>query len=278
MIDFEKDIAVLKLSSGLILNSNEVGISHEAVNAYAAEVAKVEEEFHPLLIVGGAVGAGRAYLEEIGEDHEGTDLQALASYGSAAVSLAFQNALREHGIRSGQVMANHNQMKKGSVLMQGIIRGIFTEQNVYTINENDQENLFELKLFEEEGMEVREKQPGIDNDPLAAQLTIALIEELVAEGYDKDIAVSLAIFTEVGGFEKDKQVQPEISASDREKVYADCNGVRKGGSGGMKVKVDACFDAVEAGAKNVYIASPYQNWKKLLDGDGKQGSHTKVIQ
>jgi acetylglutamate kinase len=73
-------------------------------------------------------------------------------------------------------------------------------------------------------------------------------------------------------------VQAEISACDRERVYEECIGSRPGGSGGMKVKVKACYEAHDAGATSVHIASPDQNWLGVIEGRGETGKVTKVVQ
>jgi glutamate 5-kinase len=283
---FNRGIAVLKLSSEMLLHKNEegveVGIDDQAVEDVADHVAEVNEELHPLIVVGSAVGAGRGFLKSVGKEYKGVDLQVLASYGTPDVSVALRNALAKRDIHSGQVLADHTKMVAGSTLMEGIVYGIIKFQNAYHINENDQQNKYELKLLEEEEAaekkQVREKLLGLDNDPLASQLTIALIEELVALGLDQELAVHLVMFTRIGGFAVKGVVQSEILGSKKEKVYAMCNGARKGGSGGMKIKVEKCFDALEAGAKTVHIASPEQNWLNVIRDKGETGKVTRVVQ
>lgn len=275
MAEFEKDIAVLKLSSGLLLEEDGVGLDHEALADRSDQIAEVNEHYHAIVVVGSATGTGRKFAHENGIDCD--DMQVLASWGTAEVSLALRDELMRRKVRSGQVLANHNQVKAGSVLVRGMVHGMLEYNNVYNVNENDQENLFALKLLEEEERTVRSKQTGIDNDPLAAQLTIAFIEELKQQGLDHELACHLAIFTPVGGFKLNGEVQAEISASKKEEVYAQCDGKRDGGSGGMKVKAEACFKAHEAGAASVYMASPDQDWTALLQGKGEPGKLTKVV-
>ncbi len=278
MRDLEKEVAVLKLSSALVLADDGLGVDHDAVAKWSGEVAEVNEYFHPLIVVGGAVGEGRGFLARNGMDHTDSDLQALASYGTSAVSLAFRNELIKYGIKSGQVLANHNQMKSGSVLMKGLLHGILHEHNVYNMNENDQESLFELMLLAKEEKMVRAKKTGVDNDPLAAGVVRALIQEARAERLDPELVLHLAMFTKIGGFAVNGEVQSEISAANREAVYVQCNDEGATGSGGMRVKTQACFEAYDAGAKTVVIASPEQNWLNLLQGRGEVGKYTAVVQ
>ncbi|HUY85350.1 MAG TPA: hypothetical protein VMU97_02435 [Candidatus Dormibacteraeota bacterium] len=275
----ERDIAVLKLGSSTLLNEDGVGLDYEAVEVCADQIEIVNEEFHPLIVHGAAVGTGKGFLRDSGEPYEHTDMQVLASYGTPEVSIALRNALRDRGIKSGQVLANHNQMKAGSVLMKAMLFGIRHDKNAYHINENDQENLYGLRLLkkEEQTHVAREKAPGIDNDPMAARLTIAFIEELKRQGLSAELAVHLAIFTKIGGFVMDGEVQPEISASNRDDIYDQCDGVGPGGSGGMRVKAEACFDAYDAGAKTVHIASPDQSWLNVIKDKGEAGKVTKVV-
>lgn len=275
MTEFEKDIAGIKLSSAHLLNEDGIGLDAEAVAERADQIAEVNEGYHAFVVIGSATGAGRAFAAENGIDCD--DMQVLASLGTAEVSYALRNELIRRGVPSGQVLANHNQARAGSILVRGMIHGMREYGIVYNINENDQENLFELKLLEEEESTVRSKQTGIDNDPLMSQFMIALIEELKRQGVDHDLACHMVMFTDVGGFRVGGTVQPEISASKKDEVYAQCNGVRAGGSGGMRIKAEACFDAHEAGAASVYMASPDQSWTDLLAGKGEAGKLTKVV-
>lgn len=275
MAEFERNIAVLKLSSSQLLNEDGVGLDHEAVSERSDQIAGVNEEYHPLVIIGSATGTGRQFARDNGIECD--DMQVLASWGTAEVSLALRNELIRRGVRSGQVLANHDQVFAGSVLVRGVVHGMLEHDNVYNVNENDQENLFELQLLEEEEKAIRSKQVGIDNDPQAAQWTMALIEELKRQGMDHELACYMAIFTDVGGFRVNGSVQPEISASKKQEVYDQCDGKREGGSGGMEVKAKACFDAHEAGAAGVYMASPDQDWVSLLKGEGEPGKSTRVV-
>jgi len=275
MAEFERDIAALKLSSAQLLNEDGTGLDHELLGERADQIAAVNEHFHPLVVVGSATGVGRGFAEEHGIECD--DMQVLASWGTAEVSKALRDELIRRGVPSGQVLAKHEAVKAGSVLMRGIVHGMLEYGNVYGVNEDDQHSLFELNLLEEEERTVRSKQVGIDNDPLVADLTIALIEELKRQGLDHELACYMAIFTDVGGFRVDGEVQPEISASKKQEVYDQCDGVRPGGSGGMEVKAKACFDAHEAGAAGVYMASPEQDWVASLQGNGEPGKLTKVV-
>lgn len=275
MAEFERDIAALKLSSAQLLNEDGTSLDHDLLAERADQIAAVNEHYHPLVVVGSATGVGRGFAEEHGIECD--DMQVLASWGTAEVSKALRDALILRGVPSGQILAKHEAVKAGSVLMRGIVHGMLEYGNVYGINEDDQHSLFELELLAEEEKTVRSKQTGVDNDPLVAQLTIALIEELKRQGLSHEVACYMAIFTDVGGFKVDGEVQSEISASNKQAVYDQCDGVRPGGSGGMEVKAKACFDAYEAGAAAVYMASPDQDWVSLLKGEGEPGKHTMVV-
>lgn len=275
MAEFERNVAVLKLSSAQLLNENGIGLDLDAVSERSEQIAEVNEEYHPVVIIGSATGTGRKFAEDNGIECD--DMQVLASWGTAEVSMALRNELIRRGIPSGQVLAKHEEAYAGSVLIRGMVHGMLEYGNVYAVNEDDQHSLFELNLLEEEEKIVRSKQIGIDNDPLGAQVTIALIEELKRQGLDHELACYMAIFTDVGGFKVDGEVQPEISASNKQEVYDQCDGVRPGGSGGMEVKAKACFDVHEAGAAGVYMASPDQSWTALLQGKGEPGKLTKVV-
>lgn len=281
MIDLEKDIAWLKISSGMVSEKDntglDVGLDYDRIDEHGQQIAEVSEEFCTLVVVGGAVAAGRKYVEKMGEDHHKEDSQMLASYGAPAVSLAFQNVLSKHGIKSGQGLVTQDKLKAGSVLMDGIMTALSTK-NVLTINEDDLQAIFELKIQEEEEKIAREKRPDIENDRLTAQGVIANIKELERRGCSREIAIHMAIFTDVGGLKDGNEVMDTISISKKDEVLKKCNGVRLGGRGGMRVKAEACFDVFEAGAQTSQIASPKQNWLKVIKGQGEKGKVTKVVQ
>lgn len=277
----EQDIAWLKISSGMVSEKDDsgldVGLDFERIDSHCDEIAEVSDEFCTLVVVGGAVAAGRKYIEKMGDDYRKEDPQMLASYGAPAVSMAFQDALAKRGVKSGQGLITQDKLTAGSELMEGLITAL-TTNNILTINEDDLQATFELRVQAEEEKITRKKRPDIENDRLTAEGVIATIEELEKRGLGRELAVHMAIFTDVGGLKDGDEVMDEISLRDREAAYDKCNGVRLGGSGGMRVKAEACFDAKEAGAKTVHIASPEQSWLKVVKDQGEEGKVTKVVQ
>ncbi len=282
----EKDVAGLKWGSDLVADEATGQIKHDELDHYAAQVAEVSQEFCPVIFTSGASAAGKAYLEGQGVDTSKFGSQEFAAAGTDEISKAWKQALIRHGIVGVQVLANHDQMKPGSILMRTLLHGIGLGI-VYIINENDQENLFELKLYEQyeqaqtdQQMQtaVRVKKPGVDNDFLAARGMLALKKELAAEG-QPELAVHLALFTAIGGFVLDGAIQPEIRSTKRDWLVQQCDGKSGLGTGGMEFKIDAAFLAAKGGVHTT-IASPAHGFLDILkpvDGEDTP-SRTLVLQ
>lgn len=282
----EKDIAGLKWGSDLVADEDTGEIKYDALDYYAGQVAEVSQEFCPIIFTSGAAAAGQAYLEREGVDTTGLGAQEFAAAGTDEISKAWKQALIRHGIVGVQVLANHDQMKRGSVLMRTLLHGM-SLGITYAVNENDQENLFELQLYEhyeEEQDEQRAangkrvKKPGVDNDFLAARGTVALKEELEQEGLTEP-KVHLVLFTAIGGFMVDGVIQPEIYSKHKEELVEHCEGKSGLGTGGMEFKIEAAFLAADNGVRTI-IASPEHRFLDLLEGGDTQGTTigTRVLQ
>jgi|GEM_PF-3456398 glutamate 5-kinase len=281
----ERGIAGLKFGSDLVADAQTGEIKHEEIATYAEQIAVVNKQFSPVIFTSGAAVSGKAYLESEGIDTSEFGAQELAGAGTDEISKAWKKALIAHRIVGIQVLANHDQMKQGSVLMRTLLHGIGLGI-VYIINENDQENVFELELYEEyettqssqqEGNGKRVKKPGVDNDFLAARGMVALKEELAAEDF-ADQQISLALFTAVGGFMLDGAVQPEIHSRDRDYLVRQCDGKSNLGTGGMEYKLDAAFLAAQSGVVT-RIASPQHDFLNVLKGVDEEGASigTRVL-
>lgn len=280
-------VFVPKLGSDV--TSGKEGINHEAIERISGEIAGLPQDVSVAFVHGGAVNTGWNFIRA-NEDKlrdRGINIAALsdqeaAGLGTAATHAAFQSELAKHGILCVQALIEQSQMVKGSVFMQGVVHGL-GNRVAYAINENDQVNVFELLRQAQEEAEYEErmktdpepkrvKKDDAHNDPLAAGFARALVEELEEEGEDAD--VSLALLTSVGGFLIDGVVQPEISVRNRDFILRNCNGVRKGGSGGMRDKVVAAFDAFEAGV-DVSIAHPNTSFRDIIEHKPING--TRVV-
>ena len=283
MMNIEKDIVGLKFGSDLVIDGCSGEINRQALAHYAAEIALVKETFCPVIFTSGGAAAGEAYLDKHGFNKDELGAQELAAIGSDEISKAWKDALREEDMIGAQVLANHNQMRMGSVLMQTLVHGIGNGL-VYIINENDQENIFELSRYEKELQSeraknnIRTKKPGVDNDALASRGMIALKKELEAEGLN-DKEVSLVLFTLVGGFKIDDTLLPSIYAHKARYYYDHCGEKSEKGTGGMKYKIKAGFKAARAGVKTC-IASPDFDFLDVINGKDCNGNPigTRVLQ
>jgi len=282
MITIEKDIAGLKFGSNLVTDETTGEIDYAAIDGHAEEILEVAQEFCPVIFTSGAASSGKAYLERNGVDTSRFGSQELAAAGTDEISRAWKEALITRGMVGVQVLANHDQMKRGSVLMQTLLHGIGLGI-VYVINENDQENLYEIRRYEEEHEQAqidqyssadRQKEPGIDNDLLAARGVVALKEELEAEGFS-ELRVHLALFTAVGGFLDGEAIRTELRSKDKTSLLQQCDGKSEAGTGGMAFKLEAGFLAAENGISTT-IASPRHRFLNVLKGIDVSGQTIPV--
>lgn len=280
-------VFVPKLGSDV--TSGKEGIDYESIERISEEIAGLPPDVSVAFVHGGAVNTGRNFiraneekLKDRGINIAALSDQEIAGLGTSSTHGAFQNELAKYGIPCVQALIEQSQMVKGSVFMQGVVHGL-GNRVVYAINENDQVNVFELLRQAQEEAEHEEKikaEPEVKrvkkddahNDPLAAGFARALVEEMEEEGKEAD--VSLALLTSVGGFLIDGIIQPEVSVSNRDFVLRNCRGVRKGGSGGMKAKMEAAFYAFEAGV-DVSIAHPTTSFKDIIEHKPING--TRVV-
>lgn len=283
MTTLEKDVVGLKFGSDLVIDAQSGEINHEALGTYAAQVALLSEVFCPVIFTSGGVAAGKAFVERSGLIVPDLDSQNYAAIGSDEISRAWKGALLSQNILGAQVLANHYQMYKGSVLMQTMVRGI-GKNIVYIVNENDQENLFELRQYDSENKtfnslpKERAKKPGVDNDSLASRGMVAFKKELEDEGIT-DIDVHLVLFTLIGGFNIDGSTQRSIYAHNAQYYYDHCGYKSELGTGGMRYKIKAGFRAARAGVKTC-IASPEADFLSVLRGIDSNGNPlgTRVLQ
>ncbi len=93
---------------------------------------------------------------------------------------------------------------------------------------------------------------GVDNEGQAYNVNADTIARVIAEAVGAQL---LVLVTEAGGLRSDASARGDIIAACNRDTYE--AGVREGWiSGGMRVKLQVAFEALEAGVSEVWIAAP----------------------
>ena len=254
-----KEILVAKFGSSIV--TNDTGIDKFRIEGYAKQLAqlKKDREIDNLVVVtSGAVVAGRVRYSEMHDYASSVDEQVLASLGSGAIYTAWGNAFEDQGILAGQLLVTHREIDsvEGDILAGALQKN--ADEGVVTVtNEND--------LLSDE--ELKKLAYGGDNDGLASHIAKRIR------------ANTLLLLTDVGGFKLNGEVQREISASERETLLSQCDGIGKGKKG-MAGKVEAAIDAFQEpdGVRTVHIGHAGGFYEDMLSDipDGRPG--TRVVQ
>lgn len=242
---------VVKIGSALLVDRETGALRAEWLQSLAADVAAIRKRGTDVILVSsGSIALGRGVL---GLGHGPLPLeqsQAAASVGQIQLARAYEDALRPHGIITGQVLvtledsANRKRYLNSRATMETLLGFGVTP----IVNENDTIATDEIRYG--------------DNDRLAAQVAVTV-------GADQ-----LILLSDVDGFYSDNphvnknaqrhaiidEITPEIEAAAGDAG----SGLSKGG---MKTKVMAARVATEAGcAMAITLGSPLHPLRALQDG------------
>ncbi|MCZ8511276.1 glutamate 5-kinase [Paenibacillus filicis] len=244
---------VVKIGSSS-LTSDEGGLNRDKIGFFAAELAKLREQGHPVLLVtSGAVAAGfRAMGFAVRPKHL-HEKQASASVGQALLMQAYHEAFASHGIGVGQILLTRSDFsnRKRITNAQMTIEELLRRGMVPIINENDTVAVDELKFG--------------DNDTLSA-----LVANLLR-------AEKLIIITDTDGlYTEDPRKNADARRIDRvyeidEEIYRIAGGSGSMvGTGGMRSKIEAARIAMRGGVP-VFVGRVNEPGDALaaLEGIGK---------
>lgn len=219
----QKPVLVIKLGTAVITNS-EGKIEQPIIHKVATEIASLTEQFRVVLVSSGAVGSGKAHIQ----NYKGTltERKAAAAVGNPVLIQLYQQHFAPFGIPVAQALCERHHFSGRSQFLQ--LKETFTTfwQNgiVPVVNENDLVSNVELKFS--------------DNDELAT---------LMAIGFDAD---ALIICTSVGGFMDDQdRIIPLVSKVDNTLLGYVKTGKSQLGLGGMTSKLTFTRLATSLGIK-----------------------------
>jgi len=243
---------VVKIGSSS-LTSDEGGLNRESINFFASELAALHEKGNgAILVTSGAVAAGFKQIGYKARPKLVHERQAAAAVGQALLMQAYQEAFRQFGIVSAQILltradfSNRGRIQNALMTIEELLR----QRVIPIINENDTVSTHELVL-----------KFG-DNDHLSA-LVAAMTK-----------AAQLVIITDMDGlYTEDPRINPQASKIDRvDQISEDIMKLAGGagsavGTGGMRSKIEAARIAMRGGVQT-FIGKVQQTGDLARAADG----------
>lgn len=224
---------VVKVGSALLTNDGR-GLDENVIGALVSQLARLRERgCEVVLVSSGAVAAGIVRLGMAARPHLLHELQAAAAVGQSVLVQSYENAFKEHGIISAQVLLGHDDViaRDRYLNARGTLNTLLELGVVPVINENDTVVTDEIRFG--------------DNDTLAA---------LVANLIDADALLLLT--DQLGLYREDPRQNPDATLVEVSDVNsADLDGMAgQGGAlgrGGMVTKLRAARLAARSGTQTI---------------------------
>lgn len=217
----QKQVIVIKLGTASITDENGV-IKRSVIRKVARSVAELSKTYHVVLVSSGAVGSGKAFIQ----NYKATlsERKAAAAIGNPILIQLYQKYFSEYKILVAQALCERHHFSNRPQFLQlkETFEAFWNNEIVPIVNENDLVSNVELKFS--------------DNDELAT---------LIAIGFN---AKSLIFCTSAGGFLDDKKaiipVINKIDSAVKSYVKKDKSGL---GLGGMVSKITFTRLAISLG-------------------------------
>lgn len=222
-----RDFVVVKFGSELVTTND--GVDQSRIDEYATGLNEQYADDSLIVVTSGAVKTGKRRWENAGNSSE-LPLVTAAQLGSSAIIAAWEVAFSRADRIAGGLLVTHHELEdsKEGPMFTMALQSAATSRVVSVVNEND-------ALSDKELMRLA---TGGDNDGLASH--IARVVE----------AREFILFTEKGGVLDDSGTLidkiDESSIGDVRAMVA-TRKAGKGGRGGMPTKLEAAWDAAQAG-------------------------------
>jgi glutamate 5-kinase len=246
----EKKRWVVKVGSALLTNDGQ-GLHVELIGQLAQQISFLRQRgIEVLLVSSGAVAAGMAQLGMPKRPEQVDALQAAAAVGQVTLIRQYEQAFKDYGIKTAQVLLTHSDianraryLNAKSTLTKLLELGVLT-----VVNENDTVATEEICFG--------------DNDNLAA---------LVANITDADLMVILTdqdgLYTSDPRLNSQAQLLSEVQADD-EALLPMASGASTLGRGGMVTKLTAAQSAARSGASTVIANGRIEQvLERLFEGE-----------
>lgn len=224
---------VVKVGSALLTDDGR-GLDESMIKTLVAQLAQLRESgCEVVLVSSGAVAAGIVRLGMASRPHLLHELQAAAAVGQSVLVQSYENAFKQHGIVSAQVLLGHDDViaRDRYLNARGTLNTLLELGVVPVINENDTVVTDEIRFG--------------DNDTLGA---------LVANLIDADALLLLT--DQLGLYKEDPRSNPNaelVQVSDVNAPELDSMAGEGGalGRGGMVTKLRAARLAARSGTETI---------------------------
>lgn len=230
---------VVKVGSSLVTNEGR-GLDEAAIGEWCRQLALLErgldgqDRREMVMVSSGSIAEGMKRLGWTRRPHEVNKLQAAAAVGQMGLAQMYESKLREHGLRSAQVLLTHADLsdRERYLNARSTLLTLLRHEVLPVINENDTVVTDEIKVG--------------DNDTLGA---------LVANLIEADLLVILTdqrgLFTADPRREPQAEFVHEARAGDPALERMAGGAGSAIGKGGMLTKILAARRAAGSGASTV---------------------------
>ena len=237
---------VVKVGSAL-LTDPESGLERQMIRGLVAEVVALREErIEVVLVSSGAIAEGMQRLGWGERPRELDRLQAAAAVGQMGLIEAYENAFRQYGVHTAQVLLTDTDIADRSRYLnaRGTLRTLLSLGIVPVVNENDTVVTGEIRFG--------------DNDTLGA-----LVANLVEAEYLVILTDQKGLFDRDPRNLKDAQlIREDIAGNPKLEEYAGSSGVQ--GRGGMQTKIRAAARAARSGASTFIVSGSNNEVLRLI--------------
>ena len=241
---------VIKVGTSVLSNDDD-SLDVSRIAALAEQMYRIRQTGRRVVLISsGAVGAGMGLLNLKQRPSDLPHLQAAAAAGQAHLIRLYNDCLEVHGFRAAQLLltANDFRNRERYLNVRNTLNTLFEFSIIPIINENDTVSISEIQFG--------------DNDHLAAMVSNLLGDSL------------LIVLSVIDGLldgdpaSPDSKVIPVVERWDENLLALAADSKSRGGTGGMKSKLQAARKVTEVG-ESVIIANGRQNGvlDEIMAGD-----------
>jgi glutamate 5-kinase len=235
---------VIKVGTSVLSNDDD-SLDVSRIAALAEQIYRIRQSGRRVVLVSsGAVGAGMGLLNLKQRPSDLPHLQAAAAAGQAHLIRLYDDCLEVYGFRAAQLLltANDFRNRERYLNVRNTLNTLFEFSIIPIINENDTVSISEIQFG--------------DNDQLAAMVSNLLGDSL------------LIVLSVIDGLldgdpdSPDSKVIPLVERWDEELLALASESKSRGGTGGMRSKLQAAKKVTEVG-ESVIIANGRRD--RILD-------------
>lgn len=241
---------VIKVGTSVLSNDDD-SLDVSRIAALTEQIYRIRQTGRRVVLVSsGAVGAGMGLLNLKQRPSDLPHLQAAAAAGQAHLIRLYNDCLEVHGFRAAQLLltANDFRNRERYLNVRNTLNTLFEFSIIPIINENDTVSISEIQFG--------------DNDQLAAMVSNLLGDSL------------LIVLSVIDGLldgdpdSPDSKVIPVVERWDENLLALAADSKSRGGTGGMKSKLQAARKVTEVG-ESVIIANGRRNGvlDEIMAGD-----------